>query len=57
MKKLLKDASLASLGLVVYFMAFFAFLIISVHKILSFMQFSRKHHIPTDQQTDGHTLI
>ena len=37
------------------FMTFYAFLIISVHKILNFMHFSQKHDIPTDGRTDGPT--
>ena len=37
------------------FLTFYAFLIIYVHRILHFVHFSRKHHIPTDRRTNGRT--
>ena len=37
------------------FMTFYAFLIISVHKILNFGHFSQKHYRHTDGPADGQT--
>ena len=39
------------------FITLYAFLIISLHKILNFRLFSQKHYIQTDRRTDGHTLL